>query len=61
MGLFDGLFGPTQHERQEHRAKARRDEVVREHGPRAARDILREEDPDRYEFSEVSDFDDSWD
>lgn len=61
MGLFDGLFGPTSAERRETEAKAHRDQVVRDHGPAAARRILISEDPDRYEHSDVADFDDSWD
>ena len=61
MGLFNGLFGTTPSQRREQEAKVRRDEVVSEHGPRAARNILRMEDPGRYERSQVSDFDDSWD
>lgn len=61
MGLFDGLFGPSAAERREIDAKAHRDQVVRDHGPAAARNILRSEDPGRYEHSDVSDFDDSWD
>lgn len=56
-----GFFGPSESERREQQAKARRDQVVRDHTPREARNILREEDPDRYEFSQVSDFDDNWD
>lgn len=56
-----GFFGPSESQRREEQAKARRDQVVRDFGPAAARNILRSEDPDRYEFSEVADFDDSWD
>ncbi len=56
-----GLFGPTPAQRREKAAKARRDQVVRDHGPAAARKILREEYPGRYDHSTVGDFDKSVD